>query len=279
MEPSVDPHPLRPTALEVASARMYGEYHESARVGDGGDRGLTPLAALEEAILPTLRRPPCLISFSGRRDSSSVLAAATRAARRAGLAMPVPVTLRVSNAPMAEEAEWQERVVRHLGLRGWEVREVGGDEMDRLGPFSTAVLRRHGILYPPNTFLQVPLLEVARGGALLTGFGGDEVLATWAWRYHADLFSRRRRPTLRDARRLVYVASPAGVRRRWHARLNRSWDLPWLRPRAAQIAAELAAGAVAEQPRSWRRWVDWFVRRRALCAPLWSLSLLAADGT
>ena len=50
MEPSVDPHPLRPTALEVASARMYGEYHESARVGDGGDRGLTPLAALEEAI-------------------------------------------------------------------------------------------------------------------------------------------------------------------------------------------------------------------------------------
>jgi asparagine synthetase B (glutamine-hydrolysing) len=277
MESAVDPHPLRPTPLEVASARMYGEYHESAGLGDMDNRALTPLAALEEAILPALRRPPCLVSFSGGRDSSSVLAAATRAARRAGLAMPVPVTLRVSNTPMAEEAEWQERVVRHLGLREWEVREVGGDEMDRLGPFSTAVLRRHGVLYPPNTFLQVPLLEVARGGVLLTGLGGDEVLATWAWRYHADLFSRRRRPTLRDARRLFYVASPVWVRRRWHVRLNRSWRLSWLRPEPARIAAELAAAASAEQPRSWRRWVDWFVRRRALCAPLWSLSLLAAD--
>ena len=68
-------------------------------LGDGDDRGLTPLAALEEAILPALRRPPCLVSFSGGRDSSCVLAAATRAARREGLQPPVPVTLRVSNAP------------------------------------------------------------------------------------------------------------------------------------------------------------------------------------
>ena len=256
---------------------MYGAYEESGGLGRVGDSGLTPLAALEEAILPALRRPPCLVSFSGGRDSSSVLAAATRAATREGLAMPVPVTLRVSKAPMAREAEWQERVVRHLGLREWEVREVGGDEMDRLGPFSTAVLMRHGVLYPPNTFLQLPLLEAARGSSLLTGFGGDELFATWAWRYHADLLSRRRRPTLRDARRLAYAGSPAAVRRRWQTRLSRSWDLPWLRPDPTRIAAELAASAVAEQPRSWRRWVDWFVRRRSLCAPPWSLSLLAAD--
>ncbi|MGH2993015.1 MAG: asparagine synthase-related protein, partial [Solirubrobacterales bacterium] len=185
--------------------------------------------------------------------------------------------LRVSNAPMAEESAWQERVVRHLGLREWEVREVGGDQMDRLGPLSTAVLRRHGVLYPPNPFLQLPLFEAARGGRLVTGFGGDEVLATWGWWPQADLLARRRRPVARDLLGLAYAASPVGVRRRREARRNRSRGHPWLRPESARVVAELAAGALVEQPRSWRRWIDWFIRRRAVCASRWSLSLLAAD--
>jgi hypothetical protein len=74
---------------------MYGEHHESGGLGHVDDHGLTLLAAS--------RKP-----FSTR-----------------GLAPPVSITLQVSNAPMAEEAEWQERVNRHLGLREWEVREVG----------------------------------------------------------------------------------------------------------------------------------------------------------
>jgi hypothetical protein len=274
---SADPHLLRPTALEIASGRVYGEYHESGGLGQGDDRVLTPLAALEAVILPALQRPPCLVSFSGGRDSSSVLAAATRAARREGLASPVPITLRVPNSRLAEESEWQERIVRHLGLRDWEVRQVG-DEMDRLGPFSTAVLRRHGVLYPPNAFLQLPLLEAARGGQLLTGFGGDEVFSTWRWRYHADLLAGRRRPTPRDILRLAYAASPGVVRRR---REHRRWrwgeDLSWLRPEPTQIAAELVFAAHLEQPRSWPRWVDWLMRRRTLSAARWSLSQLAAD--
>lgn len=256
---------------------MYGEYDQSEGLGRVDDRGLTPLAALEEAILPALQRPPCLVSFSGGRDSSGVLAAAVRAARRDGLAPPVPVTLRVSNAPMAEESVWQEHVVRHLGLRDWEVLEVGGDQMDRLGPLSTALLRRHGVLYPPNTFLQLPLLEAARGGRLLTGLGGDELFAAWGWWYLADLLAWRRRPTLRDARRFAYAAAPAGARRRWDGRRERFRDMPWLRPEAARIASRLATAAHAERPRSWRRWIDWLVRRRSLCAARWSLSLLAAD--
>lgn len=277
VEISGDPHPLRPDALEVASGRMYGEDHESRGLDHLDGRGLSPIAALEEAILPALQRAPCLVSFSGGRDSSSVLAAATRVARREGLSLPVPVTLRVSNAPMAEESAWQERVIRHLGLREWEVREVDGGEMDRLGPFSTAVLRRHGVLYPPNTFLQLPQFEAARGNPLLTGLGGDELFAAWCWRDHADVLARRRRPTLRDALRLTYAASPASVRRRRERRRNRFRDMPWLRPEVARTASELAAIAQVEQPRSWRRWVDWFMRRRAERAPQWSLSLLAAD--
>src|SRR5262245_66597824 len=100
-------HPLRPTALEIASGRMYGEYRASADLpAPSRQRGPNPLAALEKAVLPALRRPPCLVSFSGGRDSSAVLAAATRAAGREGLPPPIPITLRVRNAPMAEESEW-----------------------------------------------------------------------------------------------------------------------------------------------------------------------------
>jgi hypothetical protein len=273
-----DLHPLRPTALEIASGKMYGE-HQDAPALDVDSRPCfrTPLAALEHAVLPALQRPPCLVSFSGGRDSSAVLAAATRAASREGLPPPVPITLRVRNAPRAEESEWQERVISHLGLREWEVQEVG-EEMDRLGPLSVAVLRRHRVLFPPNTFLQLPLLEAARGGPLLSGFGGDELFASWWWRYHADLFARRRGPRPRDALSLTLSAFPAGVRR-WREGRRSRWgeELPWLRPAAASMVSELVVAAHAEQPRSWSRWVGWFMRRRMLCASRWSLSLLAAD--
>src|SRR5215212_1324990 len=86
---------LRPTSLEIAAGRMFGEHGGAAGIARLDDRRLTPLEALEEAVLPALTQPPCLVSFSGGRDSSSVLAAATRAARREGLPAPVPVTLRI----------------------------------------------------------------------------------------------------------------------------------------------------------------------------------------
>ncbi len=267
---------MRPTSLEVASGRMHGVGRESGGLANSGHRGLTPLAALEQAVLPALQRPPCLVSFSGGRDSSSVLAVATRAALREGLPPPVPVTLRFRDAPAAEESAWQEHVVRHLGLHEWEIREAG-DEMDRLGPFSAAVLHRHGILYPPNAFLQVPLLEAARGHPLLTGFGGDEVLGSWRWCYQADVLARRRRLTRRDPRKVAFAASPVVVRRWRESRAGNPAELSWLRPEPARAAANLAAAARAEQPRSWRRSVDWLVRRRQLCASRWTLSLLAAD--
>jgi asparagine synthetase B (glutamine-hydrolysing) len=254
---------------------MFGEDAGAAGIA-GAEGGRTPLAALEEAVLPALQRAPCLVSFSGGRDSSCVLAVATRAARRQGLPPPVPVTLRVPDAPLADESAWQETVVRHLGLRDWELREAG-DELERLGPLSRALLRRHGVLYPPNTFLQIPLLEAARGGCLLSGLGGDELFATWRWRNHADALARRRRPTPLDPLRLAYAASPGALRTWRELRRYRLRGLVWLRPEAARSASRLEAAARAEQPRAWSRWVDWFARRRSVRAPQWSLSLLAAD--
>jgi hypothetical protein len=160
------------TPLELASGLVFG---------DGGRPADLPLesppvpprAALERAVLPALRRPPCLVSFSGGRDSSAILAVATAVARREGLALPIPATNRFPTADGTLETEWQERVIAYLGIEDWIRRDLT-DELDCVGPVATRVLRRHGVLWPCNTHFHDPLFEAAAGGSVLTGIGGDE---------------------------------------------------------------------------------------------------------
>ena len=95
---------LRPTPFDIASGTVLG-------VGPPTLRAVPPvapdpLAALGRAVLPALRRPPCVVSFSGGLDSS-VLAVAVRMARWEGLPDPVPVTWRFTGAPRADESSWQ----------------------------------------------------------------------------------------------------------------------------------------------------------------------------
>ncbi|HET8757872.1 MAG TPA: asparagine synthase-related protein, partial [Solirubrobacteraceae bacterium] len=175
-----------------------------------------PLSALEAAVLPALRRPPCLVSFSGGRDSSAVLAVAARVARREGLADPVPVTIRALGAPAADEARWQELVVAHLGLDDWS-RLTFADELDVVGPVAAGVLRRHGLLWPFNAHFHVPMLDAARGGALLTGIGGDELFGAATSPRAAAVLGARVRPVARDVRRVALYLAPRFARRRWHA--------------------------------------------------------------
>ena len=80
---------------------------------------MSPREALERAILPALLRPPCLVSFSGGRDSAAVLAVATALARREGLPAPIPATNVFPAADDSDETAWQELIVRHLGLSEW----------------------------------------------------------------------------------------------------------------------------------------------------------------
>ncbi|HWC25368.1 MAG TPA: asparagine synthase-related protein, partial [Solirubrobacteraceae bacterium] len=134
----------------------------------------TPQRALEDAVLAALRRPPCVVSFSGGRDSSLVLAAAARVARRERLPPPIPATNRFPDAPETDETDWQEQVVAHLGLSDWERLEFT-DELDAVGPYARRMLRAHGLLWPFNVHFHLPLLERARGGSLLTGLGGDQL--------------------------------------------------------------------------------------------------------
>ena len=65
--------------------------------------------------------------------------------------------------------------MRHLGLDHWE-RVILRDELDLLGPIATRRLVEHGLVWPPTIHADVPALERLRGGCLVDGEGGDEVL-------------------------------------------------------------------------------------------------------
>jgi len=55
---------------------------------------------------PALLRPPCVVAFSGGRDSSRLLAAAADLAAREDLAPPTAYTFRYPLDPAADESHW-----------------------------------------------------------------------------------------------------------------------------------------------------------------------------
>ena len=245
--------PLRLSPLETASGVVVGEDPAAAPLPDA-EAGPSPLIALEQAILPALQQPPCLVSFSGGRDSSAILALAAGLARREGLAPPVPVTVRFRANRESEETRWQERVIGQLGLGDWQRLEVE-EELGVLGPFARRALARHGLLWPPNVHALAPLLVEARGGFLLTGLGGDEILG--------------------GVPRLRRVLLPGWLRR---ARYRRRAGAPsWLRSAASgSLRAALAAEQAAE-PLRWASRIAWVSRLRQLSVLRASAALLADD--
>src|SRR5579884_3063930 len=90
----------RPRELEVLCSQMLGRDEGAEALPRPAPGGL--YAALESVLVAALSRPPCAVSFSGGRDSSAVLALATDAARRHGLELPVPVTMRFPSVTAAE---------------------------------------------------------------------------------------------------------------------------------------------------------------------------------
>lgn len=258
------------TPLEIASGLVFGVEPED----EPTPAFETPLDALEAVVRRALRRPPCLVSFSGGRDSSCVLALAVRLARRDGLPLPVPATLRFSGFEEADEREWQERVLGWLDVTDW-VRIEGGDDLDVVGPVAVRALRGHGLLWPFNAYVHLPLLEAANGGSLLSGFGGDELFEPATSDRASALLARRARPEPRDILRIGLAAAPWRVRRRV---LERRFplQLEWLRHRAQRALAREWAAEAAREPRRLDRRAAWWPRQRRLRLAVRSLATLAA---
>jgi asparagine synthase (glutamine-hydrolysing) len=264
---------IRPLApLEIASGLVLerpGALPELPRAAG------TPRAALEAAVVPALLRSPCLVSFSGGRDSSAVLAIATSVARREGLPAPIPVTHRFPGAAGTDESAWQELVVGHLALDDWLRIDVGS-ELEAIGPVAAAVIERHGILWPCNSYFHAPIFEAAEGGAVLTGIGGDEALMGSSWDRAMAVLGGRVRPRPRDVLRVGLALAPPAIKRRVADR--RIPDLlPWLQPAAKQEVREWMLAEAAAEPLRHRRRLQRMLGSPALRLGLQGLAALAAD--
>lgn len=251
------PASSRPSALEVACGLTLG-----------ADRSVAPLVvcdrppprrAIESSVRRALRRPPCLVAFSGGRDSSAILAIAALVARREGLPLPIPITHRFPAATGSREDEWQELVVDHLGLPEWVRMAV---DVDAVGPFAQRLLRTYGVLWPFNAHFLLPIFEQGAGGSVLTGVGGDEVLGAQPWSTARAIVSRRRRPRLADAPLLTVAIGPRWLRRAVLKR-RREISWPWLRPSVQREVNRRRATWQAAAPLSWQAALSWWWRSRS----------------
>jgi asparagine synthase (glutamine-hydrolysing) len=234
-----------------------------------------PLEALERAVVPALRHPPCLVDFSGGRDSSTVLAVAARVARREGLPLPIPSTDVFPGRPETEESPWQELVIRHLDLPDWR-RRIFKDEIDLIGPVARRVMSRHGLISPCTAYAKLPSLEDAAGGTVVTGLDGDGLFGDWTFTRAWSVLTGRARPAPRDLLRIARLAAPiAGRRLLLQRRL--SLDVSWLRPAAAAELEGFLVRELAGEPRRWDLRVDWWARSRVLAALRDGLGVLARD--
>jgi asparagine synthetase B (glutamine-hydrolysing) len=235
----------------------------------------TPRVVMDDLLRQALARPPCLVSFSGGRDSSAVLAAAALVARREGLPLPVPVTNRFPAVVSSREDEWQEQVVRHLDLPDWE-KLLLTDELDSVGPVAQDVLRRLGLFWPFNAHFHVPLMRKAAGGSLLTGIGGDELFSAHTWGAARVVLTGRRRPRASRAGAIGAALAPRPVRR-WALARRHQVRWPWLRAEVDESINRQLSDFKARTPIGWAGGVGWWWRGRARTVVAASMDALAAD--
>jgi len=249
---------LRP--LDIAYGVPLGRDPAAPPLTAGPTR--LPIDAIEDVLGPALARPPCVISFSGGRDSSALLATAARLARRTGLDPPIPATLRFPGDAATDEEAWQAAVLGHLGLDDW-VRIDVYDQLDAVGPVAATALRRHGLLWPFNAHFHLPIIELAPGGTVVTGFGGDEIGRAGAAARAERIVARQRRPHLRETVPVVGLAlAPRPVRAAvvW---TRFGGGPPWLTPRGTRLARSAYAIDEAAVPFGWdRKLTEWIWRRR-----------------
>jgi hypothetical protein len=220
----------------------------------------TPRSAIDTVLAEALRRTPCLISFSGGRDSSALLAAAVRVAQREGLDLPIPATLIFPQSEQSNEDEWQAIVLGHLGVTEWERFEIV-DELDAVGPVATEALLRHGLLWPFNTHFHAPIIERAAGGTVVTGFGGDELGRSLDATRAERILSAKKIKRRSDLLVVGLAVSPRPVRAMVHRRRARAdmGEVPWLTEEGQRQLVRAYGLSEANIPLGWdaklRRWI------------------------
>lgn len=208
---------------------------------------------LEEILTDALTTAPTYVLFSGGRDSSALLALTAHLARRHGMPEPVPVTVRHPDAPESHETVWQELVLEHLHLREHVVLEFRG-EQSLLGGTATDALRRHGVVWPEAIQLHGAVYRHLDPGVVVSGEGGDFLLASNRMGALRNTFTRPRRSSLRRGLRAALPAlqprTPAPVP-------------PWLRP-AAVVAYRRQLAAAGADPLRWDTAMQGIMRSRAV---------------
>lgn len=245
-----------------------------------GAARVEPATALRDELLRALLRPPCVIAFSGGRDSSLLLAVATALAEEESIDKPIAHTLHYRDDPGAAEEEWQELVFTHLaelGLRPERTGTVVTGQLDIIGPLTAPVLRRHrGPVYPPALAPTILLTRLARGGCLVTGNLGDEVLASHRAAVLEAVWRRRARGMERsDWAAAGFAAAPRLLRE--HLVRRDDDGHPWLRPPQRRRVAALNAHAIADEPLRWNRSVRSAPATRAVSIGTATRELIAAE--
>jgi hypothetical protein len=256
--PTEAPYLMKP--IEIAIGYVFGQAAPWRRPVEPPAH---PRVALEQIIGRALRQPPCGVAFSGGRDSSAVLGLATHLARRDGLPDPLPVTMRFPTASTADEDEWQDAVIAHLRLRDWHRIQIH-DELDLIGPYAEQHLLQYGVVWPPPIASLIPMLEVCRGGCLLDGEGGDQVLGVAHHRI-APVTALVRSPRPIRWRRLAAVmqtCAPGAVRAREVRHSLAAAPRPWLRPVALEELVRQLEQVERDRPLSFAASVRAIAQRR-----------------
>ena len=257
--------------LELAAGWPLGRCDSgiTARRGGGAEDAVR---TLEEIVLEVSAGQTCYVAFSGGKDSSAVLAVATRARRRHGLEDPVPVTDVYPGVAGADEDEWQQLVVRHLGLRDW-IRADRNAQCDLIGPAAQSILGRYGVTWPPTIASNLPLWQEASGHVMLTGEGGDGVFGSHRI---TEALSWLRRPTASPSAilRSLRAVAPRELRRR---AISGQMGFPWLTPAAREAVFAVLGPSVLDEPLHAHRAMVDEVCAKAITVGLHNMSVVAHD--
>jgi asparagine synthetase B (glutamine-hydrolysing) len=267
----------RPSELEIAWGWVPGRCNGVPAV-EPGPSELTPAQALEATILPCLLRPPCLVMFSGGRDSSLLLAAACDVARRHHLDSPIAITMRFPAFPDANEDSWQELMIHHVGNPEW-VKLTFEDEVDAVGPISRELLLRYGPLWAPSMQMVAAIAVHARGGAVLTGDSGDEIFGRHRAMAPRKVVGRRGRAPSELWAEAARDCAPRSVRRSIKRRAITE-DMSaqhWLKPAALEALVDRILADDLTLPLRWDRSIGLLGQRRTWLMHEWNRELLSVE--